>query len=437
MKYQGDRMKSPRINQERLWQTHLDLARIGALPDGGCSRAALTDEDRRARDLFAGWCREIGCRVSVDRVGNLFARRDGVEDGPPVACGSHLDTQPHGGRFDGISGVLCGLEAFRTLHENGITTRLPLELIDWTNEEGVRFRPGLLGSSAFAGRIPFDRVLATVGTDGARFDAELERIGYGPAGATPPGSGALPGALHRLDPGEPHRLDSFFELHIEQGPILEHRGARIGVVTGVQGIRWLEVEIEGVDAHAGTTPLRSRHDALLAAARLIDRAHAIGLDAGDDARVTVGRMEVAPNSPSTIPGGARLVIDVRHPESATLDRLEERLRQAASDAAGSSRTRARIAKTLEVAPVAFDPACVAAVQAAADARGLPSLRMLSGAAHDAMQIASVAPTAMIFIPCKDGLSHNEAESATAEDLGTGCQVLLDVLLQRGAKSVVA
>jgi len=413
-------MNSPRINQERLWQTHLDLARIGALPDGGCSRAALTDEDRRARDLFAGWCREIGCRVSVDRVGNLFARRDGVENGhPPVACGSHLDTQPHGGRFDGISGVLCGLEAFRTLHDHGITTRLPLELIDWTNEEGVRFRPGLLGSTAFAGRIPIDRVLATVGTDGARFDAELERIGYGPAGAAP------------------HRLDSFFELHIEQGPILENRGARIGVVTGVQGIRWLEVEIEGVDAHAGTTPLPARHDALLAAARLVDRARAIGLDAGDDARVTVGRMEVAPNSPSTIPGGARLVIDFRHPEGATLDRLEARLRQAASDAADSSGTRARIAKTLEVAPVAFDPACVAAVQAAAEARGLPSLRMLSGAAHDAMQIASVAPTAMIFIPCKDGLSHNEAESATAEDLGAGCQVLLDVLLQRAAKGAVA
>jgi N-carbamoyl-L-amino-acid hydrolase len=421
-----DDIKSPRINQERLWQTHLDLARIGALPDGGCSRAALTDEDRGARDLFAGWCREIGCRVSVDRVGNLFARRDGVENGhPPVACGSHLDTQPHGGRFDGISGVLCGLEAFRTLHEHGIATRLPLELIDWTNEEGVRFRPGLLGSSAFAGRIPFDRVLATVGTDGARFDAELERIGYGPGRATSPGS-----RLHRIDPDEPHRLYSFFELHIEQGPILENRGARIGVVTGVQGIRWLEVEIDGVDAHAGTTPLPARHDALLAAARLIDRARAIGLEAGDDARVTVGRMEVAPNSPSTIPGSARLVIDVRHPEGATLDRLEERLRQSASEAAGSSGTRARIAKTLEVAPVAFDPACVAAVQAAADARGLPSLRMLSGAAHDAMQIASVAPTAMIFIPCKDGLSHNEAESATPEDLGTGCQVLLDVLLQR-------
>jgi N-carbamoyl-L-amino-acid hydrolase len=407
---------SPRIDQDRLWQTHLELARIGALPDGGCSRAALTDEDRQARDLFAGWCRDIGCRVSVDRAGNLFARRDGAEnDRPPVACGSHLDTQPHGGRFDGISGVLCGLEAFRTLHDYGVMTRLPLELIDWTNEEGVRFRPGLLGSSAFAGRIPIDRVLETVGTDGARFDAELRRIGYSPAPPHPEG---------------PHALDSLFELHIEQGPILERRGARIGVVTGVQGIRWLEVKMEGVDAHAGTTPLTARQDALLAAARLVDQARAIGLAAGENARVTVGRLDVLPNSPSTIPGGTLLVIDFRHPETATLDRLEERLRQAATDAAASERVRVRIARTLEVAPVAFDADCVAAVQAAADARGLASIRMLSGAAHDAMQIASVAPTAMIFIPCKDGLSHNEAESATPEDLATGCQVLLDVLLAR-------
>ncbi|HEV8200990.1 MAG TPA: Zn-dependent hydrolase [Candidatus Polarisedimenticolia bacterium] len=406
---------SPRIDADRLWQTHLELARIGALPDGGCSRAALSDEDRQARDLFARWCRDIGCRVSVDQAGNLFARRDGIDqDHPPVACGSHLDTQPHGGRFDGISGVLCGLEAFRTLHDHGIKTRLPLELIDWTNEEGVRFRPGLLGSSVFAGKIPIDRVLATVGTDGARFDAELRRIGYLSA---EPGAG-------------PHPLAAFFELHIEQGPILERRGARIGVVTGVQGIRWLEVEMEGMDAHAGTTPLPDRHDALLASARLVDRARALGLEAGEDARVTVGRLDVLPNSPSTIPGRVRLVIDFRHPGIATLDRLEERLRQAATDAAASDHVRARITKTLEVAPIAFDADCVAAVQAAAAARGFASIRMLSGAAHDAMQIASVAPTAMIFIPCKDGLSHNEAESATPEDLANGCQVLLDVLLAR-------
>ncbi|HYV20057.1 MAG TPA: Zn-dependent hydrolase [Verrucomicrobiae bacterium] len=418
---------SPRIDAARLWQTHLELARIGALPDGGCSRAALTDEDRQARDLFARWCRDIGCRVSVDQAGNLFARRDGVDkDHAPVACGSHLDTQPHGGRFDGISGVLCGLEAFRTLHDHGVETRLPLELIDWTNEEGVRFRPGLLGSSVFAGKIPIDRVLATLGTDGARFGTELRRIGHVPA---VPDAGR-PATAAQLHSGGPHALDSFFELHIEQGPILERRGARIGVVTGVQGIRWLEIEMEGMDAHAGTTPLPDRHDALLASARLVDRARAVGLEAGEDARVTVGRLDVLPNSPSTIPGGVRLVIDFRHPEIAILDRLEERLRQAATDAAASDHVRARIAKTLEVAPVAFDADCIAAVQAAATARGLASIRMLSGAAHDAMQIASVAPTAMIFIPCKDGLSHNEAESATPEDLANGCQVLLDVLLAR-------
>src|SRR6185369_6417761 len=247
-------------------------------------------------DLFASWCRAAGCRVTVDRFGNLFARRDGAENGrAPVATGSHLDTQPHGGRFDGISGVLCGVEVLRTLAERRIATRLPIEVVVWTNEEGVRFSPGLLGSSAFSGSLPAAQVLDGLATDGARFRDELARIGYGAA-----------------DAPMPHPFEAFFELHIEQGPILERRGRRIGVVTGVQGIRWLEVAIEGRDAHAGTTPLDARQDALLAAAEIVRQARTAGLQAGDDARVTVGRLHVHPNSPSTIPGSARLLIDFRH-----------------------------------------------------------------------------------------------------------------------------
>jgi N-carbamoyl-L-amino-acid hydrolase len=402
------------IDKDRLWQMHLDMARFGALTDGGCGRLALTDFDRQARDLFVQWCRDAGCRVTVDRAGNLFARRDGADNAhAPVACGSHLDTQPHGGRFDGISGVLCGVEVLRTLAEQRVTTRAPLEVIVWTNEEGVRFSPGLLGSSAFAGRLPIERVLDTVASDdGARFCDELRRIGYAP---TETGT---------------HPIDAYFELHIEQGPILEARGVRLGVVTGVQGIRWLDIQVSGQDAHAGTTPLNVRRDALLAAAEIVRGAHALGLKAGEDARVTVGRLNVIPNSPSTIPGGARLLIDFRHPSPRTLDDLEASLRRLAGEAATATRTTARAEKTLDVAPVAFDPACVDLVEAGARKRGHASMRMLSGAAHDAMQVASVAPTAMIFVPCKGGLSHNEAESATAEDLAAGCEVLLEVLLER-------
>lgn len=402
------------INKDRLWQMHLDMARFGALPDGGCSRLALTDADRQARDLFVAWCREAGCRVTVDRAGNLFTRRDGTDSThAPVACGSHLDTQPHGGRFDGISGVLCGVEVLRTLAERRVTTRAPLEVIVWTNEEGVRFSPGLLGSSAFAGRLPIERVLDTVASDdGARFGDELRRIGYAPTE-----TGA-------------HPLDAYFELHIEQGPILEARGVRLGVVTGVQGIRWLDIRVDGQDAHAGTTPLNVRRDALFAAADIVRGAHALGLKAGEDARVTVGRLNVIPNSPSTIPGATQMLIDFRHPSPRTLDDLEASLRRLADEAAASSRTTVRTEKRLDVAPVAFDPACVDLVEAAATKRGHASMRMLSGAAHDAMQVASVAPTAMIFVPCKGGLSHNEAESASADDLAVGCEVLLEVLLER-------
>jgi N-carbamoyl-L-amino-acid hydrolase len=407
------------IDKDRLWQMHLDMAHFGALPHGGCGRLALSDADRQARDRFVQWCRDAGCRVTVDRAGNLFARREGTDNAAaPVSCGSHLDTQPHGGRFDGISGVLCGVEVLRTLADERVVTRRPIEVIVWTNEEGVRFSPGLLGSSAFAGRLPIERVLDTrASDDGARFGDELERIGYAP---TEEGA---------------HPLDAYFELHIEQGPILEQRGVRLGVVTGVQGIRWLDVAIDGQDAHAGTTPLGARRDALLAAAQIVRDAHALGLQAGEDARVTVGRLNVIPNSPSTIPGKARLLIDFRHPSPRTLDDLEANLRRLAGEAGTATRTTVHAEKTLDVAPVAFDPACVDAVETAAKTRGHSSLRMLSGAAHDAMQVASVAPTAMIFVPCRNGLSHNEAESASADDLAAGCEVLLDVLLQRGAESV--
>ena len=293
-----------RVDGARLWNTHMELAKIGALPGGGCCRLGLTPEDRVARDLFTGWCREAGCQVSVDQAGNIFALRAGRRSGPPVTSGSHLDTQPHGGRFDGISGVLAGLEVIRSLNDAGVETELPLALVNWSNEEGVRY-PGVCGSQAFAGRWTLQELRDLPSTDGSTFGADLAEIGYD--GDQPLGSFAM---------------SALFELHIEQGPILEQHGEVIGVVTGVQGLRWIEVTVKGQDRHAGTTPMPSRRDALVAAAKAIAALDLLARQNAPDARVTVGRLNIESNSPSTIPGLVRFVVDLRHPKSETLDRLE-------------------------------------------------------------------------------------------------------------------
>ncbi len=402
-----------RVDGERLWQTHMELAEIGALPNGGCCRLSLTDEDKQARDLFAGWCRAAGCRIEVDRAGNMFATRPGRRAAPPVATGSHLDTQPHGGRFDGIYGVMAGLEVIRTLNDAALETDLPVAVVNWTNEEGARFPAGILGSTAYAGRWSLGDLHGLRATDGAAFGDELDRVGY--AGTQDPGA---------------FEMAAFFEAHIEQGPVLEREKLAVGIVTKVQGLRWIQVTVTGADRHAGTTPMDARKDSLVAAARMIVELEALGLAYAPDARVTVGRLEVSPNSGSTIPGETLFNIDLRHPETAMLDRLESEIGVLCEAAAARQGTGVSVSRVTDMPPVDFDASCIADLQAAADALSVTSRRMLSGALHDASPVATKVPAAMLFVPCRDGISHNEAEWARPADLEAGCNVLLHAIMAR-------
>lgn len=405
------------INAGRLWARHMELARIGVVGETGNCRLALSDEDAEARGLFAGWCRSAGLTLHSDRAGNMFAIRPGRDpDRAVVAAGSHLDTQPHGGRFDGISGVLAALEAVEALNDAGVETEAPLAVINWTNEEGVRFAPGLLGSNWFAGVID-DAALDDIrAPDGTRFADEVERIGW--RGAMLP---------------EDLPLDSFFELHIEQGPVLEAAGVQVGVVTSVQGLCWLDVAVSGMDGHAGTTPLDARQDALLAAAAMLVAINKAGRAEGDEARVSVGRFIPATDGPSTIVGAVNFVIDIRHPDEAALDRLEERCAALCRQTARRYNCEAEVSRRLDVPPRKFDADCISAVQGAVDALGYSNQQIASGALHDASNVAALVPTTMIFVPCRDGISHNVAEYAAPEDLAAGCDVLLHAMLSRAGR----
>ncbi|WP_372892712.1 allantoate amidohydrolase [Rhodosalinus sp.] len=403
-----------RIDADRLWARHMELARIGRVGETGNCRVALSEEDAEARALFASWCRAAGLSLRSDRAGNMFAIRPGRDPSrKPVAAGSHLDTQPHGGRFDGISGVLAALEAVETLNDAGVETEAPLIVVNWTNEEGVSFAPGLLGSAWFAGLIADADLDAIEGPDGQRFADAAARTGW----------------RGELRPDE-LALDSFFELHIEQGPVLEKEEDQVGVVTSVQGLRWLDVRVQGTDAHAGTTPLEARRDALLAAAAIVVELNRAGRAAGSDARVSVGRFRPGTDGPSTVAGCVDLVVDIRHPDADTLSGLVERCEAACTAAAAAHGCDARVSQRLAVPPRAFDPSCVDAVAAAARALGLRHRRLPSGALHDASNIAAVAPTAMIFVPCRNGVSHNVEEYAEKDDLAAGCEVLLHAMLAR-------
>jgi N-carbamoyl-L-amino-acid hydrolase len=382
------------------------LARIGAIPGGGVRRLALTDEDRRGRDLFARWCREAGCAVRFDAVGNLFARRAGRDASrPPVLTGSHLDTQPNGGRFDGAYGVMAGLEVVRALNDAGIETEAPIELVAWTNEEGTRFAPSMMGSMAFAGLLPLEAVLGSRDVQGLAFGDELARIGYRGEGLG----------------GQP--VGAYFEAHIEQGPVLEETGHTIGVVTGGQGQCWYDLVLDGQAAHAGSTPMARRRDALLGAARVIEAVNRIGTAFPPGGVATVGHLVASPNSRNVIPGRVSMSIEIRHPDDARRARMDAAVREAVAAAAAGGGLEATLEKVLDQPATPFDPACVAAVREAACAERLAHLDMVSGAAHDAIAIARIAPTAMIFVPCAGGISHNEAESASSQDLAAGCRVL--------------
>jgi N-carbamoyl-L-amino-acid hydrolase len=403
-----------RIDADRLWARHLELARIGQVGATGNCRLALSKEDAKARGLFASWCRDAGLSLRSDRAGNMFAIRPGRDPSrKPVAAGSHLDTQPHGGRFDGVSGVLAALEAVESLNDAGVETDAPLAVVNWTNEEGVSFAPGLLGSAWFAGLIPDADLDAIEGPGGERFADAAARLGW--RGDVRPQDMAL---------------DSFFELHIEQGPVLEAEGDQVGVVTSVQGLRWLDVEVTGMDAHAGTTPLEARRDALLAAAAIVVELNRVGRASGPDARVSVGRLRPATDGPSTVAGRTDLVVDIRHPDAATLAGVVERCVAACRDAAAAHGCDAAVSERLAVPPRAFDASCVAAVETAARALRLRHRRLPSGALHDASNIAAIAPTAMIFVPCRNGISHNVNEYAEKDDLAAGCEVLMRAMLAR-------
>ncbi|HUC11164.1 MAG TPA: Zn-dependent hydrolase [Stellaceae bacterium] len=392
----------------------MELARIGATPKGGVCRLAASDLDGEARRLFIRWCEEAGCTVAVDAIGNIFARRPGRNDLPPVMTGSHLDTQPTGGRFDGAYGVMAGLEIARTLNDLGYETEAPIEIVAWTNEEGSRFSPAMVGSGAFAGVFGLDQALATPdnNTPAITLGGELARIGF--AGPAPVGG---------------REVAAYFEAHIEQGPILEAAGLPVGVVTGAQGQRWYEITVTGQEAHAGPTPMPRRRDALVGAARIIDAVNRIGHAHAPHACATVGFVQVSPNSRNTIPGRVFLTVDFRNPEDAVLTQMDRELRAACAAAAASQHLETAVEEFWYFPPTPFDPALVGRVRDAAATQGYAHKDITSGAGHDAVYMARIAPTAMIFVPCVGGISHNEIEDAKPEDLTAGCNVLLNAVLE--------
>ncbi|MGH6816285.1 MAG: Zn-dependent hydrolase [Hyphomicrobiaceae bacterium] len=402
------------IDGGRLWTGLMDMAKIGATPKGGVKRLTLTDLDRQSRDLFVRWCKEANCTVAVDRMGSIFARRRGADDAlPPVMVGSHLDTQPTGGKFDGALGVLAALELVRTLNDLAIETRHPIEVAMWTNEEGSRFAPAMTASGVFAGVFTLDFGLSLADEDGKRIGEELQRIGY--AGNAPTG-------------GRP--VHAFFELHIEQGPILEEEKIDIGVVTHANGQRWYEITLTGVESHAGPTPMKRRKDALLGAARIVELANRIGWDHEPNACATCGMIRSYPNSRNVIPGETFLTVDFRHPDDAKLTSMDRALRAGATDIAARTGLELKLDQIFHFPVTTFEPSCVSAVREAAKRLGLSHRDITSGAGHDAVYMARIAPTAMVFTPCIGGISHNEAEDMTAEWAAAGANVLIHAVLEK-------
>jgi N-carbamoyl-L-amino-acid hydrolase len=403
-----------RVDQDRLWQRLMEMARIGAIPGNGVDRPAFSKEDIAARKLLIAWARARGFTVAADAIGNLFIRRAGADPrAAPVMTGSHMDSQPRGGRFDGIYGVLAGLEALEAIDAAGARTRHPIELVAWSNEEGGRFPPCTMGSAVYTGARPLAGFLEVKDNDGVALKDALART----LAATPEA-----GKRELNAPAA-----AYLEAHIEQGPLLEREGRAIGVVTGIQGLRWFNVEVFGETAHAGTTPLALRKDALREAIAAINALHELTRDAADTVRFTIGRMQVAPNSPNSVPSHVLFSVDVRHPDPATIARLGDAVEPAVRKAV--KHCSVQVTPTLRDDPCTFDPAVVDCVERAAQTLALPHRRMPSGASHDAMYMARVCPTGMIFVPCEKGISHNEAENAKPEDLAAGARVLTAALLE--------
>lgn len=403
-----------RINGDRLWDSLMELAQIGATPKGGVCRLTLTDLDKQGRDLVTRWAREAGMTVTIDKIGNGFMRRPGRNNSlPPIMTGSHIDTQPTGGKFDGNYGVLAGIEVVRTLNDHGIETEAPIEVAFWTNEEGSRFVPVMMGSGVFAKAFTLEHAYAATDTEGKTVKGELERIGY----------------IGDQEPGD-HPIGAYFETHIEQGPVLEDNDKTIGVVSGVLGIRWFDCTVTGMEAHAGPTPMALRKDALLAATRIMQDVVAAAHRHPPHGRGTVGMVQVFPNSRNVIPGRVKFSIDLRNSTDELVGAMAAEVKAFADQVAKEHGVQVHIEMVSSYPAQLFQPECVDAVGRAAAKLGYSHMPAVSGAGHDAVYMAKLAPSGMIFIPCKDGISHNEIEDAKPEHIEAGCNVLLHAMLER-------
>ena len=409
-------MNDLRINGNRLWQSLMNMAQIGATPAGGCNRQALTDEDKAGRDLFVSWCQDEGCSIRVDQMGNIFAHRPGIDESlPPVIVGSHLDTQPTGGKFDGVYGVLAGIEVIRTLNENNCETLASLEVVVWTNEEGARFSPAMIGSGVWGGEFNLAHAHSITDKSGLSIGAELARIDY--LGEEPAAAFPVSGA---------------FEVHIEQGPILESEGLQIGVVSGVQGMRWYDLTIEGQACHAGPTPMDVRRDPFQGITRIIEQLYDLAKTHGPWARATFGDIRAEPGARNTVPERVVLSVDLRHPQQEVLDLMDSAFRAMVDVTCAPLGLKGTVRDEWNSPSVSFDAGCVSSVRTAVEMLGYSHMEMFSGAGHDSVYVARVAPTSMIFVPCEGGLSHNEAENALPADLEAGCNVLLHAVLNCAA-----
>jgi beta-ureidopropionase / N-carbamoyl-L-amino-acid hydrolase len=406
----GENMK---IDADRLWDSLMEMAKIGPGVAGGNNRQTVTDEDSAGRHLFQDWCREAGCSMGLDTMGNMFARRDGADpDALPVYVGSHLDTQPTGGKYDGVLGVLGGLEIIRTLNDLGVKTKHPIVVTNWTNEEGTRYAPPMLSSGVFAGMHTQDWAYARTDAAGKTFGDELKRIGW--QGDEEVGA---------------RKMHAFFELHIEQGPILEAEGKDIGVVTHGQGLSWTQVTITGKDAHTGSTPMPMRKNAGLGMARVLELVNDIAWSHKPHAVGAAGHIDVYPNSRNVIPGKVVFTVDFRSPDLSVIEDMEARLKTGAQKICDEMGLGVEFEKVGGFDPVTFDTDCVAAVRGAAERLGYSHRDLISGAGHDACWINRVAPTAMVMCPCVDGLSHNEAEDISREWAEAGANVLMHAVVE--------
>ena len=404
--------KNFRVNGDRLWESIMEMAKIGPGVAGGNNRQTLTDDDAKGRELFKSWCEKEGLAMGLDTMGNMFARREGTDPNAlPVMVGSHLDTQPTGGKYDGVLGVLGGLEIIRTLNDLDIKTKHPIEIVNWTNEEGTRFAPPMLSSGVFASMHTEEWAYSREDSEGKKFGDELKRIGW--RGEEPVGE---------------RKLHAFYELHIEQGPILEDENVDIGVVTHGQGLNWLQVTLVGKESHTGSTPMPKRVNAGLGMARITQLVDEIALSHAPHAVGAIGHMDVYPNSRNIIPGKVVFTVDFRHPNKEVIQDMEDRMRKGAADIAEKIGLTMDIEKVGNFDPVEFDKDCVEKVRDAAKTLGYSNMNIVSGAGHDACWINRVAPTAMIMCPCVDGLSHNEAEEITKEWSTAGADVLFHAVV---------